>query len=73
MITPEKILLIITMARKKIDKGEKPDWRVIRDTIRAKFFEDYHVDMIERVYELEKDNPKYKPREVEEDYIDVNI
>ena len=74
MITDEQIMLVLTMVRKAEAKGEEPDWKAIRDTIRTRFFEDYKVDMLKRVYKTEKDKPEFKPREpVTEDYIDVNV
>ena len=74
MITDEQIMIILTMARKSIAKGEEPNWKVIRDTLRVKFCDDYTTDMLERVYQIEKDKPEYAPRKPSsEDYIDTNI
>ena len=73
MITDEQIMLVLTMVRKKEAKGEEPDWKAIRDTIRVRFFEDYPIPMLQRVYKAEKDRLEFKPREpVEPDYVDVN-
>jgi hypothetical protein len=73
MISDEQIAFVIKMARKHIREGKDPDWKVIRNTIRAKFYDDYHVDMLKRVYLAEKDNPMFKHVEqYDENFIDVN-
>jgi hypothetical protein len=71
MIADHQIQFILDQAREMEEKGKKIDFRTIRAKLFQKWHEDYPEKMLEKVYWHEVGNPKFAPKEVEPDYIDI--
>jgi hypothetical protein len=71
MISDEQTQLVLNLARKQIADHGQPDFKAIKQAIFKKYCENYHEKLLENLYEAEKDNPRYRPREIEEYYVDT--
>lgn len=75
MIADHIIKFVLKAGREKTAKGEqltKPFFKKMRIQVFTKWHEDYPEAMLEKLYWAESVNPKFREREVDEDYIDVN-
>jgi hypothetical protein len=71
MISEVQIQLVVDMAR-KMEAEDKPiSFPAIKEAIFKKYHEAYSPFLLRNLYEAEKDNPLYKPKELPTAYVDT--
>lgn len=71
MISDIQIQIVLDMIRAQEAAGKPHNFATIQGTIFKKYHETYNLRMLKRLYAAEKDNPKFKPREIPTPYIDL--
>jgi len=71
MVTDEQVVFILKMARQRLAEGKEIDFGAIREAIIRRFGDIYSTKLLRRLYDAEKNNPKFKVKEVPVPYIDV--
>lgn len=73
MISDDITQMVINLVRIAEANGQEPNYSQIQGRIFKKYSEEYPTKMLKRLYNQEKDNPKFRPREIPKPYIETDI
>lgn len=71
MISEDIIRLVVSTIRKQAADGKPLNFAGVKGTIFKKYGEHYSEGILKKLWEAEKDNSKYKPKESPKPYVDL--